>query len=192
MPITKTDRAKQVFKVFPDPNPHHLRYPECFIGIDPGLKGGMAVIDACGVRTIRMPTTERDIWGWLRDLGRFQRGYALIERVQAMPGNGVSSMFKFGWGYGGLRMGLIAAEVTWEEVEPKTWQKEIGVSRRKGEKDAAWKNRLRAKAQQLFPKDGAEINLATADALLIALVCRRRHGTSTWTDPRKTVEIPPG
>lgn len=45
-----------------------------------------------------------------------------------------------------------------------------------GESETQWKNRLKAKAQQLFPQQ--EVTLATADALLIAEFGRRkRSGT---------------
>jgi Holliday junction resolvasome RuvABC endonuclease subunit len=99
---------------------------------------------------------------------------AVIEHVHAMPKQGVSSTFKFGVGYGGLRMALIAASIPFEEVTPRTWQKALGVVvRKKTETKTQFKNRLKAKAQQLFPRES--ITLKTADALLIAEYCRRKQ-----------------
>lgn len=47
-----------------------------------------------------------------------------------------------------------------------------GVKKTGGETRDAFKNRLKAKAQQLFPQ--AKVTLATADAILLAEYCRRR------------------
>jgi hypothetical protein len=38
-----------------------------------------------------------------------------------------------------------------------------------------WKNRLKAKAQQLFPQQSKHITLKTADALLIAEYARKNN-----------------
>jgi hypothetical protein len=100
--------------------------------------------------------------------------FAVIEKVHAMPGNGVSGMFKFGMSYGGLRMALIAAGIPFEEVQPRAWQKAMGIPpRSKTESGTQWKNRLKAKAQQLYPAE--KVTLAVADALLIATYCQRKQ-----------------
>jgi len=152
-----------------------------FVGIDPGQSGGLAIVCVypnmevypdmeCAVP---MPSTERDIWDWFNSLP--PRTMALIELVHAMPGNGVSSMFKFGAGYGGLRMALIASGIPFEGVQPRAWQKELGIPpKKKTETKTQFKNKLKAKAQQLFPAE--DVTLKTADALLIAEYCRRKHG----------------
>lgn len=79
-------------------------------------------------------------------------------------------MFKFGASTGGLRMALIASGVIFDEIPPKQWQKFVGVIGTKGETKTQFKNRLKAKAQQLFPEQ--RVTLATADALLIAYYCK--------------------
>jgi Holliday junction resolvasome RuvABC endonuclease subunit len=89
-----------------------------------------------------------------------------------MPKQGVASSFKFGVNYGIVRMALTAAGIPFEEVTPQAWQKALGIThRKKTETPSEWKNRLRARAQQLFPS--VSLTLATADALLIAEYCRR-------------------
>jgi crossover junction endodeoxyribonuclease RuvC len=146
-----------------------------YAGIDPGQSGGLCVIDGGGnIRLLeKMPGTERDIW----DMINLEMGLviqAMIEKVHARPREGVSSTFKFGCGYGGLRMALTAAEIPFDEVTPQAWQKSLGVARRtKTESKRDHKKKLLAKAQSLFPK--AKITLATADALLIAEFCRRKY-----------------
>ena len=146
-----------------------------YIGIDPGQAGGLALIDGvvnC-VTAIKMPNTESDIWHWFSKVGNSQC-FAIIERVHSMPGQGVASTFKFGQGYGGLRMALIAAGIPFEEVSPRSWQKYLNVtSRDKMETKTEFKNRLKAKAQQLFPQ--FDVTLMTSDAILIAEYNRRSH-----------------
>lgn len=150
-----------------------------YIGIDPGKTGGLAIIFANGVtEAIPMPATDRDIWEWF---GWLDGGtMAVIEKVQAFPDQGRSSCFEFGRGYGALRMALTAASIPFETVGPRQWQPVVGVASKKGEPKKAHKERLRARAQELFPSlpiwneprtTGKQ--LAIADALLIAWYCRR-------------------
>lgn len=142
-----------------------------YAGIDPGASGGIAVIQGDGslVECVKMPPTEKDIFECLANC---KADFAYLEKVHSMPGQGVSSTFKFGVSYGGLRMALIASSIKFEEVTPRTWQKFLGVSAKgKHESKTQFKNRLKAKAQQLFPE--LKITLAICDALLLAEYCRR-------------------
>ena len=83
-------------------------------------------------------------------------------------------MFKFGMSYGGLRMALTAAQIPFESATPQNWQKSLGIGKKgKTETRTSFKNRLKAKAQQLFPN--LKVTLATSDALLLAEYCRRKR-----------------
>jgi crossover junction endodeoxyribonuclease RuvC len=107
-----------------------------FIGIDPGLHGGVAVIDSAfnvlGVAdTPTITTSGRTIYdtaGMCETLRRFAlMGDAsiVLEAVSARPGQGVSSMFSLGRGLG-LWQGIIAAlEIPSREVHPATWTKKV-------------------------------------------------------------------
>lgn len=160
-----------------------------YIGIDPGASGGLAVIrtrlspngpelySPPQVTAIKMPETPRDIWDWIRQ-GSSTNTFAVIEKVGGfVKGNPVpgSAMFNFGKGAGWLEMALIGAWIPYEEAMPQKWQKALGIPpKKKDETKTAWKNRLKKKAQQLFPTLAAgSITLATADALLIATYCQR-------------------
>lgn len=165
--------------------------PVVYIGIDPGASGGLVAVDRDGIflsaRT--MLPSEKDIWEWFqywaytywREVATTEKGntvkvFAVIEQVGGFiggEGNTGSSMFKFGASYGGLRMAITAAEIPFEAVTPQKWQKTLGMFRKKGEAKGVWKNRLKAKAQQLYPKE--KITLSVADAVLIAEYCRRLH-----------------
>ena len=140
---------------------------EIFIGVDPGLSGAIAAIKdgVAKIKVCRCDTTETDLANFLLDLSWKGNCWAFIERVSAMPGNGVSSMFKFGRSYGFLRGILIATGISFEEVNPVKWQSVMGC-RTKGDKNVS-----KARAQQLFPAE--KIIHANADAILIAEYCRR-------------------
>lgn len=141
-----------------------------FIGIDPGLSGGIAVIFSDGSAPVvhKMPETERDVWDCINEWSgcNYATPRAAIEAVHAMPKQGVTSTFTFGKGYGALRMALTAAAIPFRDVTPRTWQKELGCL------TGGDKNVSKAKAQQLFPS--IKITHAIADALLIAEWLRRQ------------------
>lgn len=143
------------------------------IGIDPGASGGIAWIDEQGKPCVeKMPQTLTDIWELVLDITGVAKRYtkpgsikAYLEQVHSMPGQGVSSSFKFGQGYGALEMALTAAGIPFERVTPQKWQKALGCL------TGGNKNVSKAKAQELFPS--IKFTHATADAMLIAEYGRR-------------------
>lgn len=143
-----------------------------YVGIDPGASGGVVVLSDHGTYCFPMPTTRADLWEILKTGGPIE--FAAVEKVGGHVGKDQpgSRMFEFGRNYGECLMALTAAEVPHEEVPPQRWQKSLGIApRKKDESKTQWKNRLKARAQQLFPK--VRVTLAVADALLIAEYCRR-------------------
>lgn len=101
---------------------------------------------------------------------------AALEKVWAQPGNATRAAFLFGWNYGMARAFLAAFRISLhEEPVPHTWQKDLGIKPRgKEEKRPAFKERLKTKAHEIFPKYISSINKDTADATLIAEWLRRR------------------
>jgi hypothetical protein len=145
-----------------------------YIGIDPGKHGGIAVLDETGavIDVVKMPETPQDLLGFLSQYK--ENSVCTLERVGGMPGNGGSAMFNFGKGYGHLQMALIALEIPTEDVTPNKWEKTYQLGSSGKFSKTEWKNKLKAKAQQLFPSLGKKITLATCDALLIAEYGRRQ------------------
>jgi hypothetical protein len=92
---------------------------------------------------------------------------AYIEGVNAMPGQGVVSTFKFGMNYGLWQGILVALKIPFERVYPLKWQ--TAMSCRTGGN----KNISKARAQELFPR--IKVTHAIADALLIAEYGRRLY-----------------
>ena len=142
--------------------------PTTVIGIDVGKSGGLAVIhEDYKVETFKMPETERDISNLIEDLSHLPNPFAYIEKVNSMPGQGIVSAWKFSGNYHGLRMTLICHKIPFDEVRPQVWQKGLGIVKRaKTESKVQFKNRLKAKAQQLFPS--CTVTHAIGDALLIS------------------------
>lgn len=137
------------------------------LGIDPGQSGGLSILDRVGnvVMVAPMPDTEKDLSDMVQEFAPRIR-MAMIEAVHSMPGQGVSSSFKFGMSYGALRMVLIAHGVPFESITPRQWQKAMHCL------SGGNKNVTKAKAQELFPEQ--KVTHAVADALLISEFCRRR------------------
>lgn len=150
-----------------------------YLGVDPGKGGGLAILagsfhSTSLVCTTGMPATERDVWEWINN-HKLYTTIAAIEWIHpAILGVGKSPMSKLYGSYMALRMALIGAGIRFEAVKPIVWQRAVGVSaRKKTETPTQWKNRLKQRAQELFPT--TTVTLATADALLIAEYCRRTN-----------------
>jgi len=140
-----------------------------YIGIDPGLSGGVAFVPESGTPWAhKMPETDRDLIDLLRDSIRDMEARATLELVHSSPQMGVKSAFTFGEGYGRLQMALTALGVPYERVRPQAWQKAMGCLT-KGDKNVS-----KRRAQELFPT--LKVTHAIADALLIAEFLKRRGG----------------
>lgn len=138
------------------------------VGVDPGKSGAIAAV--CSetrqpVGHIKNKATDHELCRWLKELSEKGRCFAVIEKVHAMPRQGVVSTFKFGESYGSLKMLLASQSVPFEEVTPAKWQGALGC-RSKGDK-----NVTKRKAQELFPE--VKMTHAIADAYLLAEYCRQ-------------------
>lgn len=146
------------------------------LGIDPGAKGALAFFDMDSGRLeiFDMPTVQVKRGAKLKTEVSPQMLSAIIkanparkavlEKVGAMPGQGVSSMFQFGRSVGILEGVLAACGVPVDYVSPAKWQRELSV--REG------KDGNRQRACELFPayidKFARVKDDGRADAALIA------------------------
>ena len=146
-----------------------------FIGIDPGKKGSMAIIDGKGEAAPMVIPFKEITWiDALKMLDAFHCR-AVVEKVGAMPGQGVTSMFNFGMNFGWIQGVLDALNISYELVSPQKWKKEFGLTSDKSES-------IRT-AQRLFPgvslKTGEKSRVESdgmAEALLIAEYARSKLG----------------
>ncbi|MBK1691097.1 hypothetical protein [Ectothiorhodospira mobilis] len=98
------------------------------IGIDPGKSGGIASINATGQASGDvMPIIGKEIDG--HELARILTATApdlvIIEKVGAMPKQGVTSTFTFGAGYGRLLGVCEALGIPYRLVTPQAWKKRV-------------------------------------------------------------------
>lgn len=144
------------------------------VGVDPGQSGGFGAIYPDGtVVGIPMPQTPRGITDVLRDLRNSGITAAFIERTVKYAGKNMpqSSAIVYGKNCGVLEASLILLKFTIEKPTPQQWQKAFTMVRKPGEDQTKWKNRLKDRAEDLFPS--AKPTHKTADALLLAEFGRR-------------------
>lgn len=125
------------------------------VGIDPGLSGAVAFYDTVEgtIEIADMPTvelsrngkTKREVSAVLLSnvLTRHKVDAAFLERVNAMAGQGVTSVFSFGRSSGIVEGILAAYDIPTTLVTPHAWQKAVG--------QRAGKDGSRERAMQLFP-----------------------------------------
>jgi len=140
------------------------------IAIDPGQSGGIVytVVGMLATVVEKMPSTISDIKDAIYmqySIEEKEEVVVYLEDVHSMPGQGVSSSFKFGRGFGNLEAIAICLGYRLIYVRPQVWQKALGLLTKKGESKTQHKNRMKAFAQQRYPH--VKVTLATADALCI-------------------------
>ena len=152
-----------------------------YIGIDPGKNGGIACIQKVEDKQIIeiAPYSDENIVGLLNkcDLASDINGEEIkcvLEKVNAMPGQGVVSMFNFGQNYGFIQGVLRAYRIPYELVPPQKWKKEFSVTSDKNTSIEVCKRlfpTVNLKATDRCKKDHDGI----AEALLIAEYGRRHY-----------------
>lgn len=91
------------------------------LGIDPGAKGAVARLTLEGGH-LEVALLDPELVA-VRDFLGEGSPCIFIEQVHAMPGQGVSSMFTFGMGYGRLQGFLMALGHKFHLCHPRAWQR---------------------------------------------------------------------
>ena len=107
------------------------------LGIDPGLDGGIALLEGNAIALLETIPTEPK-GGFIKrqvdaqKLSNILRVYPIsvcyLEKVASRPGQGVGSVFSFGDTYGAIRGVLGALNIPTYTVAPQTWKKELKIS----------------------------------------------------------------
>lgn len=144
-------------------------------GFDPGREGGFAIMSKLGVihaEPLPYLGEELDIARLVMlILGHRDGGArAVVEKVGAMPGQGVCSMFSFGRNVGELRGMLKALAVPFIEPTPQTWKKIVLAGTDwKGRKEASIEHVMRAYPDvDLLPGKKRKAHDGIADAVCLA------------------------
>ena len=146
------------------------------IGVDPGLSGAIAVMSSESLKIFDMPTMTVERNGKAkRQVSATELAHILssaksddchvfVEKVSAMAGQGVTSVFSFGRSFGMIEGILAALHMPVTYVAPATWVKAV---HRGAGKDAS-----RQRAMELFPDNQADFKRVKddgrSDASLIA------------------------
>jgi len=150
------------------------------MGVDPGLGGAVALIDdemgltvVQDVPVIRLGTGRVIVEALLCEMIRnLDPHHAFVERVHAMPKQGVTSSFTFGMVYGLIRGVLSGLGVPTTLVTPNEWKRAMRMG--------ADKREARIIAGRLFPlniKDFARVrDDGRAEAVLLAYYGMTRGG----------------
>ena len=148
------------------------------IGIDPGLSGAIAVLDNNKVLNIfDIPVmsegkkNKRQLNSALlvsllkQNISKNEEIAVVVEQVNAMPGQGVTSMFNFGQSFGVLKGIFSAMQIPMDFISPVKWKKHYNLINT--QKDSS-----RTKAIEFFPHISSQLSRKKdankADAILIA------------------------
>ena len=148
------------------------------IGIDPGLSGAIAVLDDQKVKRIfDMPVmsegkkNKRQLNSALlvsllkENINSKEDTIIVVEQVNAMPGQGVTSMFNFGQTFGAIKGISAALGLPIFFVRPAKWKKHFELIN--SSKDAS-----RTKAIEMYPLLSGQLSkkkdVNKSDAILIA------------------------
>ena len=148
------------------------------IGIDPGLSGAIAVLENNQVLNIfDIPVmsegkkNKRQLNSALlvnllkENINKEEEVAVVVEQVNAMPGQGVTSMFNFGQTFGALKGICAALELPIYFVRPSKWKKHFELIN--SSKDSS-----RTKAIEMYPKLSNQLSkkkdVNKSDAILIA------------------------
>lgn len=139
------------------------------IGIDPGKTGAIAILhDDKLISVEKCPIVgdskknDYDHYEMANIIKRIPEPIVYIEKVGAMPKQGVTSMFNFGKGYG-MWYGICAAlNIPMKLVTPQQWKKVMLKDTDKSKAAAI------LAAKQIFPLATIKNNHNLAEAILIA------------------------
>ena len=148
------------------------------IGIDPGLSGAIAILEnnkvleifempvmSEGKKNKRQLNSAQLVKLLQSHISKNDEISVVVEQVNAMPGQGVTSMFNFGQTFGAIKGICAALELPIFFVRPSKWKKHFELLN--SSKDAS-----RTKAIEMYPSLSQELSkkkdVNKSDAILIA------------------------
>jgi len=152
------------------------------LGIDPGTSGAVALLDGNQlidvwdipiVEVTKGSKTRKEISAVLlaQELEEFrEKATVIVERVSAMPRQGVTSVFGFGRSFGVIEGVVAGLGMPIEYVSPAVWKKHFRLGREKEDSRAMALNIWPGMATKFARKKDAD----RAEAALIALWADRK------------------
>ena len=150
-----------------------MQKPKAYMGIDPGQTGAAALISNDGIDCFDWPGDASAFAGEIRQwCDDYDIAICILEKVGAMPKQGVSSMFKFGRNAGMIEGVLAALNIPYDLQRPQQWQRGL-IYKDDGTDN---KSRALAAARRLYPNVDflrRKKDHGRAEALLMAHVAFR-------------------
>jgi crossover junction endodeoxyribonuclease RuvC len=148
------------------------------IGVDPGLTGAIAILDgnkvinlfempvmAEGKKNKRQLNSAQLVSIIKENIKNKEETAVIVEQVNAMPGQGVTSMFNFGQTFGAIKGVCAALELPIFFVRPSKWKKHFELIN--SSKDSS-----RTKVIEMYPSLSNQLSkkkdVNKSDAILIA------------------------
>ena len=148
------------------------------IGIDPGLSGAIAVMHdkkvinmydmpvmAEGKKNKRQLNSSQLVNIIKENINKNEETIVVVEQVNAMPGQGVTSMFNFGQTFGAIKGVCAALKLPIFFVRPSKWKKHFELIN-------STKDSSRTKVIEMYPKLSNQLSkkkdVNKSDAILIA------------------------
>ena len=148
------------------------------IGIDPGLSGAIAILEekkvigvfempvmAEGKKNKRQLNSAQLVNIIQDNLNNNEEAIIVVEQVNAMPGQGVTSMFNFGQTFGAIKGVCAALKLPIFFVRPSKWKKHFELIN-------ASKDSSRTKVIEMYPTLSNQLtkkkDVNKSDAILIA------------------------
>lgn len=153
------------------------KLPEIFIGIDPGLTGGIGGVDREGeaVFAVDLPVIAKNVDGaaLVELLKAYHGALVVVEGQQAFPRQGAASGFRTGVNYGIILGALSAAGIPYAVEPPQRWLRALGLT--------SDKERVLLEARRRWP--AADLPLkrheGRAHALWLAEYARLKRDSAT-------------
>ena len=148
------------------------------IGVDPGLSGAIVILEnnkvlklfempvmAEGKKNKRQLNSARLVNNFRENSSNNEEVAVVVEQVNAMPGQGVTSMFNFGQSFGAIKGVCAALNLPIFFVRPSKWKKHFELIN--SSKDSS-----RTKAIEMYPSLADQLakkkDVNKSDAILIA------------------------
>ena len=125
------------------------------------------------IESVKMPQTPEDILEFLSKYAGDDTVCYLEDVGKGIPGQSSKATATFARHNGHLEMALLALKIRTNKATPQKWMKSYQLGKSSNYTKTEWKNKLKTKAQQLFPSE--KVTLATCDSLLIAEYGRKQE-----------------
>jgi hypothetical protein len=154
------------------------------VAIDPGASGGIAWNRRDGEIFNEycepMPATEGDLIALIKRLYECDGPTVFyVESLVKFAGNAgtASGMAVYASNWGFLKGAIMYSGCQLNLVNASTWAKSLGLGIRGKMTKVQWKNKLKSRAQELYPS--LAVSLKTADALLLLTYAVRDQAAKT-------------